>query len=288
MRKFFLIILCFLTSFVFAQDQNYNFTFLPSGLHFMPLKANMQEAQIGLLYYPDNTNLKIDLGNSIDVFGFSWQKQKVELRLGVDLMAYALSKNYGARRFQIDALEGYFCGNATFSKIMGNHTLQLRGRLIHNSSHMVDGHFNNSTNKWKDDIEPIPYARNYGELTVADKIKGDNCSFRYYGTFAMAPYIFPTFQKKRTYSLGFEINFNELFFKIQNRDTNFFIAYQCNIRGNNEYIGENNIVSGIKLGNWEDKGLTFFVSYFTGYNYFNEYYQDRIKKFGIGLTIDFI
>ena len=40
----------------------------------MPLKANHQEARFGILYYPENGYLKVDIGNSSDLFAISFRE----------------------------------------------------------------------------------------------------------------------------------------------------------------------------------------------------------------------
>ena len=46
-------------------------------------------------------------------------------------------------------------------------------------------------------------------------------------------------------------------------------------------------MGGIKFGEWDGKGLVFYLSYYAGANPFSEYYSERINKFGLGVFVDF-
>ena len=71
MKKLFLILILSAAQFLtLAQDKQFQFEFLPEGMHFLPLRANYQEAHMGAMYYPSNANLKVDIGISMDVLGF--------------------------------------------------------------------------------------------------------------------------------------------------------------------------------------------------------------------------
>jgi hypothetical protein len=288
MQKYILIIFYLIVSVIYPQEQNYNFTFLSPGLHFMPLRANMQEARIGVLYFPDNANLKVDIGNNIDLLGFSWLKEKIDLTCGIEFMAYALSTNFAGRRLQIDALDGFFGGNVSFSKRFDDNVFQMRFRIIHNSAHFVDGHFDSQKNEWMDNSKPIPFTRDFGEVTFAHKYNEGNYLLRYYGSVAYSTLIRPDDQKKYSFALGCEINSNKIIGKIFSKDTNLFCAYHLNIRGIPLYTGDNHIMTGIKFGGWDDKGIVLYFSYFSGNNYFSEYYLKKINKIGLGFSIDFI
>ena len=46
-------------------------------------------------------------------------------------------------------------------------------------------------------------------------------------------------------------------------------------------------MAGLKFGDWDGKGLVFYMSYYIGANPFSEYYSNRIEKFGIGFFVDY-
>jgi len=133
----------FITTVSFAQNDSNRFqsvVFFPPGLNFLPLRANNQEAKLGLLYYPNSSNLKVDIGNSIDLLKINLQ-HKEYLTVGIEFMAYAYSMSFSQYRLQIGTLDGFFGGNATYARIMKDSRFLTRFRYLHNSAHLVDGYF---------------------------------------------------------------------------------------------------------------------------------------------------
>ena len=294
MKKIFpLLLICFFTLIIQAQPKSpkvnskIKMDLFPSGLHFLPLKANYQEARFGLLYYTDNSNLKLDIGNNVDLVRFYFRDIDGTLSLSIEFMGYALSTSYKGNRLQIDALDGFFGGNAAFSQNYENGKFISRFRIIHNSAHLVDGHYDKTLGKWINNITPIPFTRDFGELTFGYQFYPNFGSLRTYVTAAYATLVRPsTLQKWSTY-FGYELAFKNVIDEIFNQDANLFIANQFNIVGTPTYKLNTNLMGGIKFGDWDGKGLVFYLSYYVGANPFSEYYSQRIKKFGIGFFVDF-
>ena len=287
MDKYIFILFLLSSLIVYPQQSNFQFSFLPPGLHFIPLKGNFQEARIGILYFPDNSNLKVDIGNNIDLLGFSWKQEEIKLTLGIEFTAYALSTSFQGHRLQIDALDGFFGGNASFSKVINDNLWQMRFRIIHNSAHFVDGHYDNVIQEWINNTKPIPFTRDFGEITLARKLNDTNYILRYYGSMAYSTLVRPYTIKKYSYAAGFELSSSKILGKVFSKETNLFLAYQLNIHGIPSYVADNNLLAGIKFGDWDFKGVVFYLSYFSGNNYFSEYYYQKIKKIGVGFFIDF-
>lgn len=124
------ILILILTAANQAQGKKIQFEFLPPGLNFAPLKANMQEAKIGVLYFPDNSNLKVDIGNNADLVKINFPRNEISIASGIEFMGYALSTNYKEFRLQIDALDGFFGGNVTFKKSLKRMNLISGCRLF--------------------------------------------------------------------------------------------------------------------------------------------------------------
>jgi len=283
MKKIILILLIALGK-NFAQS--IDFKLMPTGLHFLPLKANMQEARLGILYFPDNANLKVDIGNNIDLIELKLDETKVTF--GIEFMAYALSTNYQGRRLQIDALDGFFGGNGTVSFPMNNDKLFFRFRIIHNSAHFVDGHFDFTKNEWKNNIEPIPFTQDFGEITTAFVGEYNKYGLRAYNSLGYSSLVRPSLIKKWWSNLGYELNY-KLYENVNYTDEiNLFVSSQVKLIGMPKYKLNYNNMIGVKFGNWNGKGVIFYLDYFIGNNYFSEYYYNRIRKFGIGFFVDFM
>ena len=270
------------------------FEFLPAGLHFAPLKANPQEARIGLFKYFGSSNLKVDIGNTIDIFGFSSGSSRVRWTVGIDFMAYAFVTGSQGLRLQVDALNGFFGGNVAFSQTFGSNPdgsggnrIQSRFRFLHLSAHMVDGHYNLSTKQWLNNREPIPFTKDFGELTIAHELQSSAASFRYYGGASYATLVRPVELKHYAFLAGFELAAGKLFARLFERPSSLFIADHFTISGNPVYQGSNQTQLGIKFGDWDGKGVVFYLAYYRGNNFFSEYFDERVNIVGAGFTVDF-
>lgn len=275
--------------FSFILHAQSYFEFLPDGLNFLPLRANPQEAKLGVLYYPDNADLKVDIGNSMDLFSIYFPSSKSKLNFGIEFFAYASVIGYQQLRLQIDAVDGYFGGNATYSKFFSDNELSFRFRFIHNSAHLVDGNWwiSNYPRNWTKEGGPIPFTKDFAELTSAHILRTENFNLRYYGLISYSLRVRPSELKRFSAALGFELNSNKIISHLFNKPVNLFIANHINFAGYPEYTGTNQCQAGIKFGEWNEKGILFYLSYFAGNNFFSEYYAQRIRKFGIGFMVDF-
>ncbi|MGB8321116.1 MAG: hypothetical protein WCE54_23510 [Ignavibacteriaceae bacterium] len=270
-----------------AQEKKIQFEFLPPGLNFAPLKANMQEAKTGVLFFPDNKNLKVDMGNNADLLKLNFLNDNISLAAAIEFLGYALSTDYKEYRLQIDALDGFFGGNITFKKKFKRSELAVRLRIIHNSAHLVDGHYDFIRKFWINNDSSIHYTRNFYELTIAHQVKTNFGYFRYYGGGSYSFFVRPSNIKRINALAGFEIDLENLLGKVLKKDENIFFAEHFSLAGFHEYVGSQQAMLGIKFGAWEGKGLTLYLSYYTGLNFFNTYYGAKISKFGTGFYVDF-
>lgn len=271
----------------FPQSSSTKFDVFPDGLNFTPPKANNQEANLGVLYYTSTTNLKVDIGNSVDLIALELRDNSIKFAAGIEFMTYAFSKSYAGQRLQISAVDGFFGGNISFSKFSANQTFSARFRIIHNSAHLVDGSYNTSTDTWTDGRRPIPFTKDFGELIAAHQILFNSFSVRYYGGISYAALIRPADLKRFNYLLGVEIVNSDLSDKFLGTDINFFLAEHFFLDGTEKYFGSQQLMGGVKIGKWVEKGVVFYTSYYTGRNMFSSYYDRRISKFGIGFLVDF-
>jgi len=272
------------------KDSSFQFFFLPKGIDFMPLRAGVDEPRMGLLYYSSNSDLKIDIGNAVDLLGFNFNSSKSKITVGAEFMAYAYVTSYLRFRLQIDALDGFFGGYLNYSKQFDGGRFVTRFRYIHDSSHLVDGRWDSFKHVWIDNQYPTPYGNNYAELLFANERKVNSTFLRYYGGASMSTGM-DTKQKqlkKFIYKAGAEYYIPDLFGKILNRDESLFAAIDIDIKGIPEYIVNQDYMLGIKFGKLNDKGIVIYASYYNGGDIFNQYFTQRVSRFGIGFMIDFI
>ena len=301
--KFIRIISLSLTLCLYAYGQTTErsspqFFFLPDGLQFAPLKANIQEPRIGVFKFLDAGLMKVDIGNSIDVLGLAFP-QGVTCTLGIDFMAYALATNAHGLRLQIDALDGFFGGNLTISKRLepaasetefSRNVYLARLRILHQSAHMVDGHYvenansHNPGDSWIDGRVPIPFTRDFGELVVSHTFAPGGGAVRYYAGISYATLVRPDAIQRFAYLGGFEIY--KSLGSITAKETNLFFSYNITITGTPAYSGTHQVQVGYKLGSWDGKGPAIYLAYYTGRHMFAEYFDEQISTIGAGFTVD--
>ena len=262
------------------------FIFLPPGLQFAPLKANIQEPRIGLFKFLDASEMRVDIGNAIDIFGLDLPASNMKFRVGIDFWAYAFTTGAQGLRLQIDAVDGFFGGNLSVSKDYGNHQLECRFRILHQSAHMVDGHYIESTNSWIDNRRPIPFTRDFGELTVAHDVEQSSWRTRYYAGTAYATLVRPNAVDRYSYLAGLEASTDKVLGAISGAPTNIYVAFHLDVRGTPAYASTHQFQLGCKFGKWYGKGPTVYLGYYTGQHMFAEYYDERITTFGAGFTMD--
>ena len=287
MKKIWLTLVFLSCSTLAFPQSNLEFTFLPEGLNFMPLKANNQEARLGILFYTSTSNLKVDIGNTIDLLSFSSNASHLRIAASIEFMAYAFSKSYAGKRLQISAVDGFFGGNLSFSKQFEENKLLARFRIIHNSAHLVDGSYDVNNDIWIDGKEPIPFTKDFGEITLAHQIYFEIAILKYYCGLSYATLIRPYELKRYNYHVGFEAAAPNIIGKLLNNDVNLFLADHFFLDGTAKYSGSNQLMAGMKFGSWEKRGIVIYASYYSGRDMFSSYYYRKISKFGIGFSIDF-
>ncbi|HTK82193.1 MAG TPA: hypothetical protein VL633_07880 [Bacteroidota bacterium] len=267
-------------------DSTAQFVFLPGGLHFAPLKAHMQEPRIGVFKFLDASEMKVDVGNSIDLFGLNFSHAR--LTAGIDFFAYAFVTGAQGLRLQIDAIDGFFGGNLTYSGELsgeGHDKLYARLRVLHQSAHVVDGHYLPATNSWIDNRSPIPFTRDFGEMVLAHAIIAECWSVRYYGGLSYATLVRPSDIERFAYLGGTEIS--RKIGALWEQPANLYASYNLSLDGVPVYAASHDIQLGVKFGEFYKKGPSVFLMYHTGRHLFGEYYNEPLTTIGAGFTVEF-
>ena len=241
---------------------------------------------MGILYYPNTTNLKVDIGNAIDLLRFNLDSTHSFITIGVEFMAYAYSLSYQGYRLQIGMLDGFFGGNAVYTINSPGNKTSIRFRFIHNSAHLVDGYYDPTTG-WLNGRLPIPFTRDFAELLFTDAFQYGPLYLRPYGGGSFATRVRPGLIKQMAYCAGGEIHTESGAHTFLGKPFEIFAAYHLNISGLPVYVGSNHAQVGVKFGTWDKKGINFYLSYFKGNNMFNEFYYEKIERFGVGFSVDF-
>ena len=250
------------------------------GINIFPdLKANVYEARSGLLYYPKTGYFKIDIGDARDILKYS-SAASSEYSFGSEFFVHALGLNIKTKRLPIDAAEGYF--GIHFSYSDSSKSLKARLRVLHNSSHLVDGHLERGSTY----SSSIDYVKDYAELTILRSFKiGRNNLDCYLGA-AYAIVIHPHNLKKFTGNAGMQMSVYKIADSLFERPVDLFWAYNFNLSSIPAYIGNSHFTTGVRFGNWDAAALTLYLSYYIGTSLFNQYYNKRVNEFSIGFYID--
>ncbi|MCX6139450.1 MAG: DUF1207 domain-containing protein [Candidatus Kapabacteria bacterium] len=124
--------------------------------------ANPLEARIGLIVQPAVKRLRLDIGASVDIDELFRDSTRGWMRLGADFMTYTRLRSDGNFKFPVETSDYYFGVNATWQAPQS--PLQIRLRIAHISSHLVDG--SADANGTFVERKPFVYSREFAELLV--------------------------------------------------------------------------------------------------------------------------
>ncbi|MBI5475707.1 MAG: DUF1207 domain-containing protein [Ignavibacteriales bacterium] len=289
----FLFFICLSLGFIsygFSQEENRNeFKLFPSGLLISPLKTNIEEARVGLVRFLDRAQMKVELGNSIDLLEYSPANQNYSIRAGIDFFAYAFVKDHEGLYLQIDAIDGFFGGNISIASKNPTDKILARLRIIHHSAHLADGNYwiHTYPREWTKEGGPIPFSRDFGELVLLHHLIYENEQLRYYGGISYTTLNRPAEYKRLAGLAGIELTTSRLNMSIFKQKMSPFFSYTMNITGTPKYSPSHHAEIGFKLGDPYGKGINLYISYYSGRNMFGEYYSERLKTIGAGFNVDF-
>ena len=261
-------------------------TFLPGGTLFPPLRADYQEPRTGVRKEAGTSRLKLDIGSSIDFLEYRTDTAGSRLRLGADFFTYALTTSAQGLRLQVDAVDGFFGGHIVYAAPGDDGRLFIRLRLLHISGHLIDGHWDRSTMEWKDNKLPIPYTRDFGELTALYAWPGKALELSAYSGFSYATLVRPDNLSRYGTIHGIEIHTTGLTPSALGRPYSLYVADNLAVTGIPVCYGTNNMEFGVKLGEWNGTGIRLYGSYYHGLEVFSQYYYVRTDQWGIGFAFD--
>ena len=259
-----------------SQENPSRFSFFPDHVQFVPFLSNHEEPRVGIQQEIGSSRMKVGIGNMLDAIQYAWDGDT--LRWGVDFFVYALANDHKGFRLKIDAADGFFGMHFTLAN---GSALKWRFRALHLSAHFVDGHFDEDLGVWDSGRPPIPFSRNYGELSAAYSFP----AVRLYAGASYAVVNKPAAIRRFAALCGSEVRlFDPPYLHIA---YHWYIAYHFALMGVPVYVGSNALECGIKIGEWTGKGLRVYLSYYSGLDNFGEYYDIRQEIWGVGFTFDF-
>jgi hypothetical protein len=263
------------------------FELFPSGRHIASPVAHSSEPRVGLTKDLQTQRMKVDIGNSIDIASYTFSGGVTKISIGIDFFAYAYVIGARGLHFQIDAIDGFFGGNCSFSSRRGGDRFQVRLRILHHSAHLVDGNFDPQTMEWRKPGGPGPFTRDFGEILLAHAYSSDGLKFRYYGGVSFATLARPEVLRKQAFLAGLELASPAILPDLFNRPANLYAAYTWDLMGTPAFRPAHQLEAGLKFGEWEGKGIRIFVSYRKGRHLFAEYITDELAFTGAGFSVDF-
>ncbi len=274
MKKTFVVILIL---FCFSQlNAQKKVELFPDSLTIQPFAANTLEPTLGFLFHTSENELRLDIGNSLDFVRVT--NCGSTYAFGADLFTYTRLRKEGNFHFPVDAVDYLFGINFSWKMNFDGIEAGARLRLSHISAHMVDGHYENTLNVWKDDQNPRVYSREFFELMPYLKFN----NIRIYAGITYIFHIDPDFLKKDNYQLGFDYFAPvELFGVIYP-----YLGYDLKLIHPDAYTANNSIVAGFKFGKKYGRGISLYFQYYSGHSVHGEYFDKKVDYSAIGINLD--
>ncbi|MBA4312560.1 MAG: hypothetical protein C0417_08010 [Chlorobiaceae bacterium] len=265
------------------------FNLFPAGLQFPPLKTNIDEPRVGLVRFLDRAEMKVELGNTIDLIEYRPVNNNLIFRVGIDFFAYAYVKDSKGLYLQIDAIDGFFGGNITVAGTDSFSKPMARLRIFHHSAHLADGNYwiHTYPRDWTKIGGPIPFTRDLGELVLLHHLNYGMEQLRYYGGISYSTLNRPAEFKRLAGLAGIEFTTSRLNLSIFKQNISPFISYTMNMTGAPKYFPSHHAEVGFKIGDPYGKGINIYISYYSGRHMFGEYYDQRLETIGAGFNVDF-
>ena len=284
----YLVLLC--VSFMRAEDPADHpsaFTFLPGRTIFPEIPASYEEPRVGLTKDINSAHMKLDIGSAMDFVQISLRADSTQnLRFGADLFAYALVTSYEGLRLQVDALDGYFGGHVVYRMQLPQSALLLRLRVLHLSSHLLDGHFDLSNGVWRDGRFPNPLSRDYGEITAGYLWQRNSSEVFLYAGFSQATLIRPPTMKRLNTMCGVAAHTGDWVGSFAGSPVHLYAADHFRIWGLETLSGTNMLEAGVKFGEWNGAGIRIFISHHSGLEVYTQYFDMKSDDWGLGFGLE--
>ena len=270
-----IIILLFITFFVSSAQEKLKL--FPSDLLVQPFTANTLKPKLGFEFKIGKNELSLNVGNSMDIMQYKLNNNS-KVSFGADLFTYTLLRSQSDFHFPVDAVDYLFGVNFGYVNQLKNSKVGARLRISHISAHFVDGHYDKQNQQWRDGRNPKVYSREFFELIPYVRFN----DLRLYAGVTYIYSIDPRDIGQDQYQVGFEYFGKGLL----SDSITPYLAYDFRLINLYQYTGNNSIEAGIKIGNAEAKGISFYFRYFSGYNIHGEYFDLREDFTSFGFNLD--
>ena len=235
-------------------------SFFPGGTLVVPYVGHMPEPVSGLRKEIGSSRMRLMIGAPLDVWELPLADDgSARFRVGIDFFVQALTTSSEGLRLQIDAADGWFGGHVASRWEFRDAMLSLRLRILHLSGHMVDGHFDGETGTWKDGREPIPFTRDFGELSAAVSTSLSWLTVRGFAGASYATLIRPENIERWMFLGGFDLHTASLLSSEGPFPLHVYAGYTLTLAGIPEYTGTNSVEAGVKFGAWDGRGIRVYA-----------------------------
>ncbi|PJA96908.1 MAG: DUF1207 domain-containing protein [Ignavibacteriales bacterium CG_4_9_14_3_um_filter_34_10] len=274
LKKFFCFLLLLLNPLL-AQSE---LVYFPDKLNVKPFFANQLEPKMGFLFDINKTELRLDVGNSVDIL-HKYLSGNETLSFGADFFTYSLLRRKKDFKFPVAAIDYLFGLNAAYVNNIDKLSYGLRIRISHISAHLVDGSFSIIKNGWEENLYPFVYSREFFEFTPF--IKKDN--LRLYAALTLIYHVKPSNLGKDGYQVGGEY----LFPNLLSEHIHGFIGSDLKIMHLDDYNLNFTFQTGLQFGNENAEGISIYYEFFSGKNIHGELFNRNVSNSSIGINFDF-
>ena len=264
----------------FQPARIYSYEDYKSSMTFEPLIANPYEARMGFMGQPSEDRLRMDIGATFDLFQLSQDGT-----FGVDMMTFTRLRSEGRFKFPVETTDYFFGINSAF-QFDGSPLFvrlfeskdQLRIRLSHISSHLIDGY------TIKDEFISPPFVFSREFLEIIYKVN----YFSKYNYQKISPYfgVNYIFSKIPSEIESYELITGIEYTKGLSDKLSIEAGYNFTIKGfNDHYFGVNNGQAGIKYNFTKDRAIFVGVYLYDGLSMHGMFFNQKDSYIGIGTQI---
>lgn len=251
-----------------------------SRLLFEPVRASVYEPRVGAIIHAEDTRLRLDIGNAIDILRFKPSSTPaLQGALGAEFFTWTALRRTADFHFPVDAVD-YLFGIYASAVLAHDEQIDLEGRLrlSHISAHLVDGSYEKSTATWRNGQLPRVYSREFFELMLAARI--DDVLRPHLGV-QYIYHIDPPDLGKVALQLGVE------YMPRLASHVHPYIAYDLRLAQVGAFGAVHAAQVGARFGTRHGAGLNVFVAWYSGLGEHGEYHDQRFSWWGPGFTVEF-
>ena len=261
-----------------ANDNDSVF-FFRSEKVYEPLEAGTLESRIGFQKYTNTDYLKLDIGASLDIVALK-SGDKI-FSAGADFFTFSNLRSESNFKFPVDAIDYFFGINLNFrNDISKDRRVSARFRLSHISSHLQDGHVYERTDTI---FTPFVFSKEFIDLSaIYEYDASKNLLLRAQGGLNFIFHSIPDEISSLSGQIGLEARYyltDILSLYISNEVTISEVSDETN--------ANENLETGISLGNKNSRGITVFFNYYDGQDFRGQYYGSYLNTKGIGMKLEF-